>query len=85
MNNQSAITAQPTSPRVSMLRMARAWQATGQISQAVDAYSRLLARYPASAEAREAADAILVLAQQYERQGRYRLALALYEKAEQLQ
>ncbi|MCL4464475.1 MAG: tetratricopeptide repeat protein [Chloroflexi bacterium] len=70
--------------RTSMLRMARSWQTAGQINQAVDTYSRILARYPGSPEARAAADEILALARGYEREGRYRLALSLHDRLEQL-
>ena len=66
--------------RASMLRMASAWQTTGQINQAVDLYVRILTRYPDTPEAREATDNVVALAQTYERQGQYRLALDLYDR-----
>ena len=70
--------------RASMLRMAKAWQTVGQINQAVDAYASLVARSPNSAEAQEAADRLVALAQAYEQQGRFHLALGLYQKVERL-
>lgn len=83
------MTSQPTTVglpgdagRISMLRMAEAWQASGQTHQAADAYTRLLSRYQGSAEARVAAERLLALALEYERQRRYHLALGLYEKLE---
>ena len=70
--------------RVSMLRMAKAWQTSGAVNQAIDAYSRVLARYPSSREASAAVEAMLGLATIYEREGHYRLALSLHEKLEQM-
>jgi tetratricopeptide (TPR) repeat protein len=64
--------------------MANTWLTVGQINRAVDVYSRILARYPGSREAREAADKILALAQTHEHEGRYHLAMGLYDKLERL-
>lgn len=68
--------------RASMLRIARAWQSAGHTNQAIGAYSRLRERYPNSVEAREAAGEILAMAQAYERQRRYHLAMDLYQQLE---
>ena len=68
--------------RASMLRVANAWQALGQVNQALDTYLRILARYPDSAEAREAGERIRVQAEVYERRGQLHLALGLYDKLE---
>lgn len=68
--------------RVSMLRIANRWQAQGQINQARDAYLRLMAQYPGTLEAGEAAAKLLEQAQEYERQGQLHLALSLYEQLE---
>ncbi|MBI4492867.1 MAG: tetratricopeptide repeat protein [Chloroflexi bacterium] len=85
MASQPGEAVQPgATARASLLRMASAWQHAGQLNQAIGAYTRLLARYPGSAEAREAADHLLALAQAHERAGRYHLALGLYEKLERL-
>ena len=84
MTHQLTELDQPAAARASRLRMGAAWQAMGQTNQAIGAYTRLLARYPGSVEAREAADRLLALAQDYEHQGRYHLALGLYEKLERL-
>ena len=70
--------------RTPMLRMAKHWRANGQINQAIGAYTQLMRRYPGSEEARDAATEILSLAQAYELQGQYRMAMSLYEKLERL-
>lgn len=70
--------------RTSMLRLARSWESRGQINQAIDTFSRILSAYPDSAEAHSAAEEILTLAQRYEQQGHYHLALSLYQRLEQL-
>lgn len=81
-SDESAAVEPETVARASMLRIARAWQAVGHVRQAVDAYSRLMARYPDSAEAAAAGRAILALAAAYERAGRLHLALDLYARLE---
>lgn len=68
----------------SMLRMASTWQKAGQINQAISTYARIMKQYPESAEAGEAADRLLALAQAYEQQGLYRLALGVYNRLERL-
>lgn len=68
--------------RASMLRIAKSWHTLGSINQAVDVYNRLMERHPASEEAREAGKMLMDLAQTYEKQGRYHMAIAIYEKLE---
>ena len=66
--------------RASLLRMAKEWETGGQIHQAMDAYSRILATYPDTDEAREVSVRMLQLAQSFERQGCSYLALSLYRR-----
>ncbi len=82
MTGQSAAPDAPV-VRASLLRIAARWENIGQVNQAIDAYTRLLRRYPATEEAQLAATRLLALAQVYERQGRYHLALSLYQKLDQ--
>lgn len=83
MNNQLVASSEATA-RTSMLRIARAWQTSGQLHHAIDAYLRLCHRYPDSPEAHDAAAQILALAQSYEQQGQYRMAMDLYNRLERL-
>lgn len=64
----------------SILRMARAWQAAGHVNEAIHTYTELLTRYPGTFVAQEAAEELHLLAQSYEKQGKYHLARSLYEK-----
>ena len=85
MTSQPTKTAKPVAVvRASTLRMAKSWQTLGQVNQAIDAYCRLLTQYADSLEAQEAAERLLALAQAFEAQGRYHLALGLYSKLERL-
>ena len=83
-NQQIEQTPASTAARAAILRMGQAWQSMGLINQAIYAYSRILTRYPGSLEAREATEGLTGLAQSYEHEGQFRLAMGLYDKLELL-
>lgn len=68
--------------RVSMLRMARAWEEAGKTNQAMDAYLRLVRWHRGTAEADAAVERLLGMATSFEQGGRYHLAMSLYERIE---
>jgi hypothetical protein len=66
--------------RASMLRMSRNWHEMGKLSQAVDAYLRVVRDYPATDEAEGAKKSLLEIAQSFEADGRYRLAIDILDR-----
>ncbi|TAK29838.1 MAG: hypothetical protein EPO21_20475 [Chloroflexota bacterium] len=83
MNRQSDAAFESASNSLSMLRMARAWHAADQISQAIHACGWLLARHSAGADARGVADRARALDEDNKRQGQYLLGMGVREKVEQ--
>lgn len=54
------------------------------LNAAIDGYSRVLRRYRGSEEANAASERLLSLARVFEEQGRYHLAVSLFDKVEKL-
>ena len=65
--------------RASMLRMGQTWQKSGKLNQAVDTYLRLVRENPGTVEAEEAKGALLAIAGGYEQEGRYHMALDIFD------
>jgi TolA-binding protein len=64
--------------------MARAWEAQGSYNSATEVYLRIVKRYRGSGEAHDAFENLLGMASMYEQQGRYHLAMALFDEVEAL-
>lgn len=78
---QAAIAA---STRASMLRAAKSWQNAGQANRALDQYAHIIERFPDSEEAQQAVALMLTLAQEFEQQGRYQLAMSIHDHLQAL-
>jgi|TARA_B110000503_G_scaffold141759_1_gene236260 hypothetical protein len=63
-----------------MLRMAQSHLAKNELRLATDMFIRLIEEYPSSEERKLAQDGVLGIAQHYEKEGQFRVALDLLEK-----
>ena len=68
-----------TSARQAMLKMAREWEKT-KVQHAIEGYEAVITSYSASAEAQEAKDSLIRIAQNYEKEGKKESAFHLYKK-----
>jgi len=66
--------------RASMLRMGQNWQRLGKLNQATDAYLRIVEDNPSTQEGEAAKAALLVIAAGFEQEGRYHLAISIYDR-----
>lgn len=66
--------------RASMLRMGQNWQKLGKLNQAIDAYLRIVAESPGTQEREAAKAALLTIAADFEQEGRYHLAISIYDR-----
>lgn len=66
--------------RASMLRMGQNWQKRGQLNQAIDAYLRIVQENPGTHEGEAAKIALLDIAGGFEQEGRYHLAISIYDR-----
>jgi flagellar biosynthesis/type III secretory pathway ATPase len=66
------------------LRLARDLKNAGAIYQALHAYTEIMARYPGTDTARDAAVELAALAETLEQQGKVRTALHIFDTLEQL-
>ncbi len=65
--------------RASMLRMGQTWYKTGKLNQAVDTFLRIVRENPGTREAEEAKNALLAIATGYENEGRYHMAIDIFD------
>jgi hypothetical protein len=63
-----------------MLRMAQSHLAKNELRLATDVFMRVIEEYPSSKERKVAQDGVLGIAQHYEKEGQFRVALDLLEK-----
>jgi hypothetical protein len=70
--------------RVALLRLARRWHEAGSTYQAIHAYTQVLIRYPGGGAANAAAEELLELADDLEREGRFHSALNILNRLDQL-
>lgn len=66
--------------RASMLRMGQNWQKLGKINQAIDTYLRIVQDNPGTSESEEAKAALIEIATGFEQEGRYYLAIDIYDR-----
>lgn len=66
--------------RASMLRMGQNWQKLGRLNQAIDAYLRIVEDNPGTEEGEAAKVALLSIATGFEQEGRYHLAISIYDR-----
>jgi len=66
--------------RASMLRMGRNWQRLGKLNQAIDTYLRIIQENPGTQESEDAKAALLAIAGDFEQEGRYHLAMSIYDR-----
>ncbi len=66
--------------RASMLRMGQNWQKLGKLNQAINTYLRIIQENPGTSESEEAKAALLEIAAGFEREGRYYLAIDIYDR-----
>jgi len=66
--------------RASMLRMGQNWQKLGKINQAIDTYLRIIQDNPDTTESEEAKAALIEIAAGFEQEGRYYLAIDIYDR-----
>ena len=66
--------------RASMLRMGQNWQKLGKLNQAVATYLRIVEDNPGTAESEAAKAALLTIATGFEQEGRYHLAISIYDR-----
>jgi tetratricopeptide (TPR) repeat protein len=66
--------------RASMLRMGQNWQKLGKLNQAIDAYLRVVQEGRGTPESRQAKAALLSIANDFEGEGRYHLAMNIYDR-----
>ena len=77
MTNSVDVTA---STCASMLRMGRTWCKLGKLSQAEDTYLRLIQEHPDTPEAESAQRDLLAIAEGFEAEGRYHLAIDILDR-----
>ncbi len=70
--------------RVALLRLARNWRAAGSTYQALRAYERVLIQYQGTGAANAAAEELITMADELEKEGRFYTALNILTKLEQL-
>jgi hypothetical protein len=68
--------------RTGLLQLATAWKEAGSTYQAINAYMRILTRYPQTGTAAAATEGLVDLATRLEQQGMFYAALSIYEKLE---
>jgi tetratricopeptide (TPR) repeat protein len=66
--------------RASMLRMGQNWQKLGKLNQAIATYLRIVEDNPGAQEAEAAKAALLTIATGFEQEGRYHLAISIYDR-----
>jgi tetratricopeptide (TPR) repeat protein len=69
-----------TAIRAAMLRMGQTWYQLGKLSQAEDAYLRIVREHPGTAEAESAQRDLLAIAAGFEAEGRYHLAIDILDR-----
>jgi hypothetical protein len=67
-----------------MLRMAQSHVAKNALRLATDVFIRIIEEYPSSEERKVAQDGVLSIAQHYEKEGQFRVALDLLEKIDKV-
>jgi len=77
MANPVDITA---ATRASMLRMGKTWYQLGKLNQAVETFLRIVEEHPDTREAESAQSNLLEIAQGFEGEGRYHLALDILDR-----
>jgi len=65
--------------RQALLKMAKEWGKT-KVQHAIEGYEAVIESYPESEEAQEAKEALLKIAQSYEKEGKKESAFHLYKK-----
>ncbi len=66
--------------RASMLRMGERWNSLGKLKQASDTFLRIVQEYPGTTEAASAKAALVTMANNFEAEGRYHLAIDIYDR-----
>lgn len=66
--------------RTSMLRMGQNWQKLGKLNQAIDTYLRIVEDHPGTQEGEAAKVSLLTIAAGFEQEGRYHLAISIYDR-----
>jgi len=66
--------------RASMLRMGQNWQKLGKLNQAISTYLRIVQENPGTSESEEAKTALIDIAIGFEQEGRYHLAISIYDR-----
>jgi hypothetical protein len=66
--------------RASLLRMAQNWYQLGKTNQAVDTYLRVVTEHPGTNESEKAKTALISIASVFEGEGRYHLAIDIYDR-----
>jgi outer membrane protein assembly factor BamD (BamD/ComL family) len=66
--------------RTSMLRMGKTWYHLGKINQAVQTYLRVVREHPGTEEAESAKLDLLEIAQGFEAEGQYYLAIDILDR-----
>lgn len=69
--------------RVATLRLARNWRLGGNTYAAMHAYERILAKYGGTPAANSAAEELIAMAGDLEREGKFYTALNIYNKVEE--
>jgi TolA-binding protein len=67
-----------------MLRMGQSHMAKNALRLATDVFIRIIEEYPSSEERKVAQDGVLSIAQHYEKEGQFRVALDLLEKIDKV-
>ena len=63
-----------------IFEMAKKYEESGDLFQAIPLYETIMSSYPETPEADKSKKAILIIAQNYEREGKKHVALSLYSK-----
>lgn len=66
--------------RASLLRMGQTWYRQGRFNQAEDTYFRIMQEHPGTKEAESAQRDLLAIAAGFEADGRYHLAISIFDR-----
>jgi hypothetical protein len=84
MHKKQPVTPFQSSTCQFMLRMAQSHMAKNALRLATDVFIRIIEEYPSSEERKVAQDGVLSIAQHYEKEGQFRVALDLLEKIDKV-